>query len=114
MSDVSLAFNVVGRDRGVNSLLSRTANNVRSSSVAAAAGTFALRAAMASAAASAIALANSAVVASGAVAAIPAAYAGYRAILGAAKAVTFGLGAAWKATGQAATGGGGAVGGAAQ
>lgn len=114
MSDVSLAFNVVGRDRGVNSLLSRTSSNVRASSLAAAAGTFALRAAMASAAAQALALANSAVVASGAIAAIPAAYAGYQAVVGAAKAVTFGLGAAWTATGQAATGGGGAAGQAAQ
>jgi hypothetical protein len=114
VSDVSLAFNVVGRDRGVNALLSRTSSNVRASSVAAAAGTFALRGAMVSAAAGALALANSAVVASGAVAAIPAAYAGYRAALGAAKAVTFGLGAAWTATGQAATGGGGQAGRAAQ
>jgi hypothetical protein len=114
MADVSLAFNTVGRDRGVNSLLSRTASNVRASSVAAAAGAFALRAGLASAAAAAVALANSAVVASGAVAAIPAAYAGYQAILGAARAVTFGLGDAWTATGQAAKTGGGSVGGAAQ
>jgi hypothetical protein len=114
VSDVSLAFNVVGRDRGVNALLSRTASNVRASSMAATAGTFALRAAMASAAASAIALANSAMVAGGAVAAIPAAFAGGLAVMGAAKAVTFGMGDAWKATGVAATGGGGAVKNAAQ
>jgi hypothetical protein len=109
VSDVSLAFVTVGRDRGVNSLLSRTASNVRASSLAATAGTYALRGGLLSAASAAIALANSAAIAGGAAAAIPAAYAGYRAVLGAAKAVTFGLGDAWTATGQQATGGGGAV-----
>ena len=112
MSDVSLAFNAVGRDRGVNALLARTSANVRSSNLAAAASTLALGGAMASAGAHAVALAGSAVSAAGAIGLVPAALASVAATVGAARAVTFGLGAAWKATGQAAVGGGGAAAGA--
>jgi hypothetical protein len=108
-SDVSLAFNAVGRDRGVNALLSRTSNNVRAANLAAAASTVAMGAAMASAGAHALALASSAAVAAGAIAAVPAALAAGYAGMGAYKAVTFGLADAWKATGVAATGGGGAA-----
>jgi hypothetical protein len=108
-SDVSLAFNAVGRDRGVNALLARTSSNVRAANLAAAASTVAMGAAMASAGAHALALAGSAAVAAGAIAAVPAALAAGYAGMGAYKAVTFGLADAWKATGVAATGGGGAA-----
>lgn len=109
-SDVSLAFNAVGRDRGVNALLTRTASNVRASNLASAASTVAMGAAMASAGSYAVALASSMMTAAGAAAAVPAALAAGAATIGALRAVTFGLGDAWKATGQAATGGGGKVG----
>lgn len=114
MADVSLAFATVGRDRGVNALLTRTANNVSAANARSAASTIATGAAMAFAAARAVALANSAMAAAGAAAAIPAAVAAGASIIGAFKANTFGLAAAWKATGQAATSGGGAAAGAAQ
>lgn len=114
VADVSLAFNAVGRDRGVNALLTRTSQNVRASSALATAGTWALRGALASAAASALALANSALIAGGAAAAIPAGFVAGQAVLGAFKANTFGLADAWKATGQQATAGAGKAGSAAQ
>lgn len=107
MADTSLVFNAVGRDRGVNSLLARTAAGVKSSNAAAAASTVAYGAAMASAAAHAMALAVSARAAAGAAALVPAAVAGTVALVGAARTVTFGLADAWTATGQAATAGGG-------
>jgi hypothetical protein len=113
-SDVSLAFNAVGRDRGVNSLLTRTASNVRAANLRSAAATIAMGGAMASAAAHAVALGSSSMAAAGAIAMVPAALAGVAAAVGAARAVTFGLGAAWKATGVQATGGGGAASGAAK
>lgn len=112
-SDVSLAFNAVGRDRGVNALLTRTSSNVRAANLASAASTIAMGGALASAGGYAVAFASSALTAAGAAAAIPAALAAGAATVGAFRAVTFGLGAAWKATGQQATGGGGAVAGAA-
>lgn len=112
MSDVSLVFNAVGRDRGVNALLTRTASNVRASNAAAAASTIAMGGAMASAGAHAIALAGSAMSAVGAIGLVPAALAGAAAVIGAGRAVTMGLGEAWRATGQAAVGGGRAASGA--
>lgn len=112
MSDVSLVFNAVGRDRGVNALLQRTASNVQASNARAAASTLALGGAMASAGAHAIALASSAMSAAGAIGMVPAALAGVAAVIGAGRAVTMGLGDAWKATGMAATGGGRAASGA--
>jgi hypothetical protein len=107
MSDTSLVFNAVGRDRGVNSLLSKTANGVRQANLASAASTVALGGAMATAAVYAVALGSSAAAAAGAVALMPAAVVSAAAAIGAAKAVTFGLADAWTATGQAATSGGG-------
>lgn len=114
MSDVSLAFNAVGRDRGVSALLTRTSNQVRAANARSAASTIALGSAMAFASARAIALASAAMSAAGAVAAIPSGLAAGAGIVGAFKAVTFGLADAWRATGQAATGGGRAASGAAQ
>ncbi|NMO52033.1 hypothetical protein HH310_12600 [Actinoplanes sp. TBRC 11911] len=107
MSEVSLAFNAVGRDRGVNALLTRTSNAVTAANLRSAASTVALGGAMAFTAARAVALASSALSAAGAAAAIPAGLAGGVALVGAYKANTFGLADAWKATGVAATGGGG-------
>jgi hypothetical protein len=109
VSDTSLVFNAVGRDRGVNSLLAKTASGVRAANLAGAASTVALGAAMGSAAAYAVALGSSAMTAAGAVALLPAAVAAAAAAVGAAKAATFGLADAWKATGQSATSGGGAA-----
>ena len=109
MSDVSLVFNAVGRDRGVNSLLSRTASGVRSANVAGAASTVAFGAAMATAAASGVALGSSAMAVVSGVALIPGAIAAATAGVIAAKVAGFGLADAWKATGQAATSGGGAA-----
>ena len=107
MSDVSLSFTTTGRDRGVNALLTRTANNVRAANLASAASSVALGAAWASASSYAIALASSAMTAAGAVAAVPAALATGAAIMIASKAATFGLSEAWKATGQDAVSGAG-------
>ncbi|WFF07258.1 hypothetical protein O7622_01255 [Micromonospora sp. WMMD1076] len=112
MSDTSLVFNTVGRDRGVSQLLTRTAGQVRAANLASAASTVALGGAMASAGAHAIALASSAAGAAGAIWLMPAAIAGTVAAVAAARTVTFGLADAWKATGQAATGGGGSAAGA--
>ncbi|MFY1669490.1 hypothetical protein ACN27G_05980 [Plantactinospora sp. WMMB334] len=109
MSDTSLVFNTVGRDRGVSALLARTSAQVRASNVAAAASTAALGGAMASAAAHAVALGSSVLGAVGAVGLLPGAVAATAATVAAAGAVTMGLGEAWKATGQAAVGGGGRV-----
>ncbi|MFG1898698.1 hypothetical protein ACGFIP_32290 [Micromonospora zamorensis] len=109
MSDTSLVFNTVGRDRGVSALLTRTASQVRAANVASAASTVVLGGALASTGAHAVALASSASAAAGAVWLLPAAIASAAAAVGAARAVTFGLADAWKATGQAATGGGGAA-----
>jgi hypothetical protein len=114
MADVSLAFNAVGRDRGVSALLTRTSNQVRAANARSAASTVALGAAMAFAAARALALASAATSAAGAAAAIPAVFAASASIIGAYKASTFGLAEAWKATGQAAAGGSSAASGAAQ
>ncbi|MCX4468970.1 hypothetical protein OOK41_01350 [Micromonospora sp. NBC_01655] len=112
MSDTSLVFNAVGRDKGVNSLLQRTAQNVRSVNLSGAASTVALGGAMASAAGYAVALGSSALGAVGAIGLLPGVIAATAATVLAAKAVTFGLGDAWSATGKAATGGGGAAAGA--
>lgn len=109
MSDTSLVFNAVGRDRGVSSLLSRTAAGVRSANLAGAASTVALGAAWASAAAHGIALAASGRAAAAAVALMPAAVAAGAAVVLAGRAAGFGLADAWKATGQQATAGGGAA-----
>lgn len=109
MSDVSLVFNATGRDRGVNALLARTAAGVRATNVASAASTVLLGTAMAGAAAHAVALGASAMTAVGAVALLPSAIAALTATVIAAKASTSGLGAAWKATGMAASGGGGSA-----
>jgi hypothetical protein len=114
MSDTSLVFNAVGRDRGVNALLTRTAGNVRASSAAGAAGTVLLGTAMASAAAQAVALGTSVLGAVGAVGLLPAAVAAAGATVIGARAITFGLADAWKATGQAAASGGGRAGSAAR
>lgn len=114
MADVSLAFNAVGRDRGVSAMLTRTSSAVRAANARSAASTIALGGAMAFAAARATALASAALSAAGAAAAIPAGLAAGAAIVGAYRASTFGLAEAWKATGQAATGGGGAASNAAQ
>jgi hypothetical protein len=114
MSEVSLAFNAVGRDRGVSALLTRTSNSVRAANARGAASTVALGAAMAFASARAIALASSAARVVGVVGAIPAGLAVGAAMMGAASAASFGLADAWRATGQAATGGAGAAAGAAQ
>jgi hypothetical protein len=108
VSDTSLVFNAVGRDRGVNSLLSKTAGNVRAANVASATSLVALGGAMASAGAYAVALGSSAMTAAGAIALMPAAVAAAAAAVGAAKATTFGLADAWKATGVQAKSGGGA------
>ncbi|NJP33680.1 hypothetical protein [Micromonospora thermarum] len=107
MSDTSLVFNVTGRDRGVNALLAKTAANVRASNVAGAASTVALGAAMASAGAHAVALGSSVMGAVGAIGLLPGMVAATAATVVGAKAVTMGLGEAWKATGVAAAGGGG-------
>ncbi|MFG2056694.1 hypothetical protein ACGFI9_21990 [Micromonospora sp. NPDC048930] len=107
MSDTSLVFNVTARDRGVNATLTRTAANVRAANVAGAASTVALGAAMGSAAAHAVALGSSVLGAVGAVGLLPGAVAAVAATVVGAKAVTFGLADAWKATGVAAAGGGG-------
>ncbi|GAB1642526.1 hypothetical protein [Krasilnikovia sp. MM14-A1259] len=109
MSEVSLAFNAVGRDRGVSALLTRTGNAVRATNARSAASTIAMGAAMAFAGARAVALANAALSAAGAAAAIPAAMAAGAGIVGALRANTFGMAAAWQATGKAATGGAGGV-----
>jgi hypothetical protein len=107
VSDTSLVFNAVGRDRGVSSLLAKTATGVRQANLAGAASTVALGAAWAGAAAYGTVLAFSASRAAGAVALLPAALAGATLTIVAAKATTFGLADAWKATGQEATAGGG-------
>lgn len=114
MSDTSLVFNVIGRDRGVNSLLARTAANVRGANAAAAAATVGFGAALASAAAHAVAFGASAAAAVGAVGLLPAVVASAALTIGAASAVTAGLGDAWKATGQKAAAGGSSATGTAQ
>ncbi|WP_320069750.1 hypothetical protein [Micromonospora sp. RTGN7] len=112
MSDTSLVFNAIGRDRGVNALLQRTATNVRSVNLRSAASTIALGGAMASAAGYAVALGATVAQTVGAIGLLPGAVAATVATVAAAKAVTGGLAAAWKATGQQAVGGGGAAAGA--
>jgi hypothetical protein len=109
MSDTSLTFNLVGRDRGVNSLLTRTATNVRAANMAARASTVAFGAAMVSASAHAIALGSAVAGVAGAAGLLPAVLGASTAGVLAARAATMGLGGAWKATGVAATGGGGAA-----
>ncbi|MFG2070995.1 hypothetical protein ACGFKZ_29460, partial [Micromonospora tulbaghiae] len=109
MSDTSLVFNAVGRDRGVNALLQRTATNVRAVNLRSAASTIALGGAMASAAGYAVALGATVSRTVGAIGLLPGVIAATVATVAAAKAVTGGLGEAWKATGQQATGGGGAA-----
>lgn len=109
MSDTSLVFNLVGRDQGVNSLLARTAANVRASNLVARASVVALGAGMASAAAHAIALASATAKVAGAAGLIPAGIGVAAGMIGAARVVTGGLGEAWTATGAAARTGGGAA-----
>lgn len=109
MSDTSLVFNVHGRDRGANALLTRTASTVRAANMAAAASAAAAGVAMAGAAAQAIALGSAVLGAAGALGLLPAAAASATAWILAARAATMGLGDAWKATGQATAGGGGSA-----
>jgi hypothetical protein len=109
MSDVSLVFNATGRDRGVNALLARTAAGVRGANVAAAASTAAVGVAMAGAAAKAVALGSAVGQTVGALGLLPSAIGVIVAAVSAAKAVTFGLGEAWKTTGAAAASGGGSA-----
>lgn len=109
MSDTSLVFNALYRDRGVSTGLAKTSAAVRAAQVAATVGTVALGAAMAGTAAHAIALGQSAIVAAGAVALLPAALAGAVGTAIAAKIAFSGLGEAWKQTGAAAVSGGGST-----
>jgi phage-related protein len=110
VSDTSLVYNVVGRDKGANALIARTAGNVRASNMLAKASTVAFGVAAASAGANLLAMAAASIQAAGAAALIPGALGAAAGILATAKIATFGLSDAWKATGQAAaTGGGGAV-----
>jgi hypothetical protein len=98
VSDVSLVFNVIGRDKGATALLGRVGSQVRQTNLAAAASTVVLGTALASAAAHAVALSSAIVPAVGAVALLPGAAFGAAAGLSVLGMATAGLGAALRQT----------------
>jgi hypothetical protein len=106
MSDTSLVFNLIARDKGVSATLSKASNDVKAANVASAASTVGLGLAMASAAAQAIALAAAVSQVAGAALLLPAAGLAGAAFLGTFKVATLNMGAALK---TAKTAGGGAA-----
>jgi hypothetical protein len=109
VGDTSLVFNVVGKDKGANALIARTAGNVRASNMLAKASTLAFGAAAVSAGANLLALAAAATQVAGAAALVPGALGAAVAMVATAKVAGFGLADAWKATGEQATSGGGSA-----
>ncbi len=102
MSDTSLVFNIIGRDNGANSLISRTASNVRAANAISAASSLALGAAAVSAGANLLALGSAAAQMVGLVGLIPGVALGAAAGLAVLRLATLNIGAALKTS----TGGG--------
>jgi hypothetical protein len=107
VGDVSLVFNLIGRDKGASATIARAAGQVRTANAASAASSIALGAALASAASWAVALGGAGITAAAGVGLIPGAAAAAAAAVTTLKLATGGLGDAWKATGAAVTSGGG-------
>lgn len=108
MSDVSLVFNLIGRDN-VSPVLARTSGAVQASALRSAASTALMGAAMASAAGWAVALGGAAMQAAAGIGLVPGAAVAAAAGLTVLKMGTAGIGEAWKALGaqqQSAAGGG--------
>lgn len=103
MGDVSLAFNLIGKDR-LTPTLAKASGAVRASALSSAASTVALGAAFASAAAWAVSLGAAAAASLGIIPSLAGAAAA--SVIG-MKVATFGLGEAWKATSAAMVAGGG-------
>lgn len=106
MSDVSLAFNLVGRDK-VSGTMSRVAGNVAGHAARSAASTAVMAAAMASAAGWATALGGAGLTAAAGIGLIPGAALAASTALATLGLGTFGIGEAWKQT-SAKTAAGGA------
>lgn len=104
MSDTSLVFNLIGRDAGVNSLLTRTSNNVRSANLRSAASIAAVSVAAASAAAHVVVFAGGVSQVAGVMVTLPAAIFTAVGAFAALKMATTGLGAALKQSSGAAGG----------
>ncbi|MER7002203.1 hypothetical protein ABT297_04030 [Dactylosporangium sp. NPDC000555] len=103
MSDVSLVFNLIGRDSGVNEMINRTSANVKRANLASAASTVAFGLAMTSAGAYAVTFAAGVGQAVGVLATVPSFVLGAAASFTVLKLATSGLGAALKSsTGGAA------------
>lgn len=109
ISDTSLIFNAIFKDRGVSAGLAKTSGQLSGLATVGSARMRLLGAAIAAVTPHVIALGQSAVYAGGALALMPA---GLTTLIGtavAAKVAFSGLGNAWKATGAAATAGGGSA-----
>jgi hypothetical protein len=110
MSDTSLLFNIIGRDKGATSTIARTSaaakaanSGIRASSIAATAGTVGLGVAMAGAAAHAVALGSAVLPAVNVIGLLPGLGVAAAAGLGVMKLALGGLAENWKYTGGAAT-----------